>query len=172
MAFLRQGDCNQCGQCCGAEGSPNQANPYPRRWPEAIARWSLDDANEVCPQLTMFGIVNQGDLIGYDSPTGNYKIRNDRYYYVWVPGSGCCKDTSVAHDGSSYSLECPFLEDDPGDGSRPCALVGTQDDGARLKFCRPEERPEPPPNYDVWDDRPVTQWQADHPLCSYTWTEG
>jgi hypothetical protein len=126
---------------------------------------------EVCPQLGMFGIEQQGDEIGYSQAYGSYRVRGTLYYYVWVPGVGCCTDTSVAHDGSSYSAECPFLEGDPGDGSRPCALVGTGDDGARKRFCRPEERESPPANYDEWDERTALQWQADHPSCSYVFVE-
>ena len=122
----------------------------------------------VCPQLGMFGIENQGDLIGYDQANGSYRIRGTLYYYVWVPGVGPCKDISAAHDGSSYNTECPFLKDDPDNGSRPCALVGTNDDGARFKFCRPEEHPtDYVPANDIWDQRSVDQWQDDHPNCSY-----
>ena len=162
--YQRTGDCNQCGECCGTVGD----TAYVKNWPEAIRTWSLDDAMVVCPQLGMFGIAQQGDLIGYDQANGSYRVRGTLYYYVWVPGVGPCKDTSAAHDGSSYNTECPFLKDDPGDGSRPCALVGTNDDGARFKFCRPEEHPtDYVPENDIWDQRSVDQWQADHPNCSY-----
>lgn len=30
MAFQRTGSCEKCGQCCGAEGSPNQESPWPK----------------------------------------------------------------------------------------------------------------------------------------------
>jgi hypothetical protein len=115
----------------------------------------------------MCGIANQGDQIGYSDPTGSHKIGPTRFYYVWIDGVGLCKDTSTQHNGSSYSSKCPFLLDDPGDGSRPCGLVGTIDEGAIQKFCRPELRPEPPVNYDNWNDASVAQWEADHPNCSY-----
>ena len=162
--MLRQGMCDFCGECCGTVGN----TAYVSNWPEALRTWSLDDAVSVCPQLGMFGIENQGDRIGYSQPNGQYRVRGTLYYYVWIPDIGLCKDTSAAHDGSFFDTECPFLLDDPGDGSRPCALVGTGDDGARFKFCRPEEHPtDYVPENDIWDDRSVTQWQADHPNCSY-----
>lgn len=167
--MIRTGSCNQCGECCGAVTAPNPMSPYPKNWIEALRTWSLDDAVTICPQLGMFGITNQGDLIGYSDPAGKYRIGGSQYYYVWVPGVGCCKDISTQHNGSSWNTECPFLLDDPGDGSRPCALVGTGDDGARKKFCRPEEHAEYVPENDIWDDRSVAQWEADHPNCSYTW---
>lgn len=141
-------------------------------WPEALRTWALDDAVSVCPQLGMFGIVQQGDQIGYSQANGSYRVRGTLYYYVWISGVGLCKDTSAGHDGSSYNTECPYLLDDPGDGSRPCALVGTNEDGARFKFCRPEEHPtDYVPENDIWSDESVAQWQADHPNCSYTWVE-
>lgn len=171
MAFIRQGTCNRCGQCCGADGSPNQANPFPSDWPEALRKWSLDDAvQELCPQLGMFGLQNLGggsDEIGVPEAYkhGGYRVKGKQYYYVWITGQGCCKDTSPGHDGSQYSLECPFLLPNPGDGSRPCALVGSQDEGAYLKFCYPEG-PESFPN-----QRSLDFWLADHPLCSHYWIE-
>ena len=170
MAFLRQGTCNRCGQCCGAEGSPNQTNPFPRNWPEALRKWSLDDAvNELCPQLGIFGMQNMGDEIGVapENRTGFYRVAGIKKPYTWVTGEGCCKDTSPGNDGSAYSLECPFLEQESGDPNniRPCALIGTQDDGAYKKFCDPEG-PE-----DFETQAMLDQWETDHPLCSHSWTE-
>lgn len=163
MAFNRSGECNRCGQCCGASGSPEQRNPWPGYWPSAFRTWSLDDINVSWPQSTMLGVTQLGeDLIGVETPTGFYRVQGIPYYYVWVPGHAVCKDTSVAHDGSSYSLECPFLKDDPGDGTRPCALVGTQDDGAFKKAC---DDGIPPLVKDTQAE--VDQWFQRHPLCSF-----
>jgi len=117
----------------------------------------------------MCGITQQGDQIGYSDPAGSHKVGPTRFYYVWITGVGLCKDTSNQHNGSTYLAECPFLLDDPGDGSRPCGLMGTGDDGAVKKFCRPELHSEYVPAADKWDQRSVDRWQADHPSCSYTW---
>ena len=170
MAFIRQGTCNRCGQCCGADGSPNQANPFPQNWPLALRKWSLDDAvNELCPQLGMFGMQNMGDEIGVpiEDNNGLYRVGGKPFYYVWVPNEGCCKDTSTAHDGSTHSLECPFLKPTEGDPNniRPCALVGTQDDGAYQKFCYPEG----PERFEI--QAHLDQWETDHPLCTHSWVE-
>lgn len=169
--YQRSGACAWCGQCCGANGD----SPFPRPGWEAVRYWSLDDINESYPLYPLLGFGQGGDgQVGPQEINGNYKIKNKRYYYTWTStgrGTQPYKDTSAAHDGSSYLPECPFLDDDPGDGSRPCALMGTGDDGAVRKYCRPELRPEPPPNYDIWPDYLVQQWQNDHPDCSYTFEE-
>jgi hypothetical protein len=177
MLYRRTGTCNQCGQCCGAEGSPNPASPYPKNWPSAIRHWSLDDAVTICPQLGLFGLQvlpgPDSDLIGIPAgeEIGRVKILGDRFYYAWT-AQGIRKDTSPAHDGTSTNQECPFLLDDPGDGSRPCGLVGGPEDGARFKYCRPEEHTtDYDPAKDLWSDRSVQQWQQDHPLCSYVFVE-
>ena len=170
MAFIRQGTCNRCGQCCGADGSPNQASPFPKNWPEALRNWSLDDVvNEVCPQLGMFGFGNIGDQIGVapENRVGSYRVKGQQKYYVWMQNLGPCKDTSPGHDGTSYSLECPFLDPTEGDPNniRPCALIGTGDDGAYAKFCYPEG----PEAFET--QAMVDQWETDHPECSHNWIE-
>ena len=172
--YQRTEACNHCGDCCGANGDHPCGMGY-----EVVNKWSLDDVSESYNLWTLFGLGWNPTLeeIEPEAMEGFHRVRGTPYYYTWQElrlGKGHlpCKDTSVAHDGSSYSVECPFLQDDPGDGSRPCALVGSpQDDGARKQFCRPEERAEPPVNYDIWDERSKLQWEADHPNCSYVFIE-
>ena len=165
--MIRQGTCNNCGECCGTSGD----SPFPINWPSAIRFWNLEDVEAVCPQLAVFGMRLANGELGFDTDHFLIRIRNKRFYVVMPATGGIMKDTSVAHDGSSYNSECPFLMDDPGDGSRPCGLVGEAFEGARQVFCRPEERPVPPPDYDNWDQRMVDQWQDDHPNCSYVFVE-
>ena len=135
-----------------------------------IRNWSLGDVSESYNLWTLFGLWynDQTEEIEPENLTGTYRVKGTNYPYVWrevITGHGHlpCK--------SATSVECPFLKDDPGDGSRPCALVGSQDDGSRQKFCRPEERAEPPANYDIWSQESKEQWEADHPNCSYVFTE-
>lgn len=171
--FQRTQACNQCGDCCGANGvSPNSVG-----W-EALRLWGLAEVSESYNLWTLFGLGWNpvAERIQPESDFGSYKVKGKNYYFVWQelrPGKGHlpCKDTSPAHDGSSYSVECPFLQDDPGDGSRPCALQGSQDEGARTKLCRPEERPDYVPENDIWSEQSVQQWQTDHPNCSYVFVE-
>ena len=167
MAFIRQGECNRCGQCCGADGSPNQANPWPKNWFEHHRNWLHSTFSAIWPYAALFGVVQGGD--GKPSKildNGTTRIAGGGpprdFYWAWVDGRPC-KDTSVAHDGSDHSLECPFLMDDPGDGSRPCGLVGTNNDADFRIACYPEGPLE------FQRQAEVDQWNDDHPLCSYTW---
>ena len=171
--YLRTGDCNDCGDCCGANGLHN----FSLGW-ETIRTWDLSDVAESFNLWTLFGLGwnPQLEQIQPEAENGSHKAGGTDFYYTWKeirPGKGQlpCKDTSAAHDGSSYSVECPFLLDDPGDGSRPCGLVGTDDDGARKKTCRPEEHNEYKPEEDIWTERSVQAWQARHPNCTYVFTE-
>ena len=169
MPFERQGSCNRCGQCCGAEGSPNQANPWPVNWFEHHRHWQLDDWAASFAYTALFGIVPDGDGKPVKAQDyGNTRFASGgptrNYYWVWVDGRPC-KDISAAHDGSSYSLECPFLVDDPGDGSRPCGLVDESEEPRYLTTCFPEGPLE------FQTQAMVDQWNNDHPLCSFDWVE-
>ena len=154
MAFIRQGTCNRCGQCCGADGSPNQTNPWPKNWPQAVHNW------EELPNM----IQVVGNPLDGDPPDYAILLGGKQYRSIWVNNVGLCKDLPTYGDDSSYSLECPFLADDPGDGSRPCAFTGTPLEEIRNSFvCYPEG----PQRFRTQED--LDQWNNDHPLCSYTW---
>ena len=168
--MLRQGTCNRCGQCCGAEGSPNQANPWPKNWFEHHRNWKFEDFESEWAYAPLFGVGrgNAGKPVkgrehGFTTvpcPGGQPR----RFHWTWQDGRPC-KDTSQAHDGSEHSLECPFLMDDTGDGSRPCGLVDTVREDAYIQVCYPEG-PETFHNQES-----VDQWMSDHPLCGYTWEQ-
>lgn len=171
--FYRTGTCENCGDCCGANGVHNCSLGW-----EAIRNWSLSDVAESYSLWTLFGLAYnpQVEQIQPEEDYGLYRVTGKPFYYVWVelrPGKGHlpCKDISATHDGSSYSTECPFLKPDPGNGTRPCALVGSGDEGARTKFCRPEENPEYEPSLDIWSERSKNDWETDHPNCSYAFVE-
>lgn len=173
VMYQRTQPCLDCGDCCGGNGEHNTG----RGW-ESLIGWDLADVSESYNLWTLFGLGYDPVLeqIKPEASEGFHRVKGTPYYFTWKelrPGKGHvpCKDTSAAHDGSSYSVECPFLEDDPGDGTRPCALKGSQDEGARTKYCRLEERPDYEPSTDIWDERSVLQWQADHPNCSYVFVE-
>jgi hypothetical protein len=120
---------------------------------------------EIHPILSMFGLTGVGeDTIGIPNPVGSFRIGGKLYYYVWVPGHAVCKDISAAHDGSAWSLECPFLKSDPGDGTRLCALVGSKEDGTWKKECEPYPPETASAEY-------AAEWQHWFPDCSYTWVE-
>lgn len=166
--FQREGDCNRCGQCCGADGSPQQENPWPKNWFESHQNWALADWEGHFDYMNLFGIVPGPD----GKPVKNQDVGSVRfagggkarmYYYTWVDGRPV-KDTSAAHDGSSHSLECPFLAADPGDGTRPCGLVGEIDQARITNSCWFEQPV-------IFDQRSKDEWEEKHPLCSYTWVE-
>lgn len=171
MAFIRQGTCNQCGQCCGADGSPNQASPWPRNWLTNRRNHQLSDWLNTWPQGLAFGLLPGGTGKPVkSSENGTTRIAGGGaprdYHWVWVEGRPC-KDVSFSHDGSSHSLECPFLMDDPGDGTRPCGLVGTNNDNDFKVAC--DDRPgRGIPPYELSQEA-VDDWMQNHPLCSFEW---
>lgn len=153
----RQGVCSHCGQCCGADGSPEQRNPWPRTWPEALRNWEKAYLEEQIPLFKVFVHPSKGGEL-----YGRVRIGNKWYRWIWVPGHGLCEDLRPWGDTSSFSEECPLLMDDPGDGTRPCALVGTEYEYIWARLCQPE----PPMEKNVDE---VAVWQSRHPLCSYAW---
>jgi len=162
-------ECNRCGQCCGADGSPNQANPWPVNWLESHYEWGHTAFNDQWPYAILFGLIPDGDGKPVKS-VEHSMIRvtgqgGGKYYYVWVDGRPC-KDISASHDGTSHSLECPFMKDDPGDGSRPCGLAGS---AARLADYMTVCYPEAPDEFPSLES--VQQWHDDHPLCPVLWIE-
>lgn len=94
-----------------------------------------------------------------DNLYGNIKITGKTFYFVWIPGVGLVRDSSVAHDGSSWVPECPFLGPDVG-GVRACGIASPQYAEWRDAFC------EGPLQMTAEE---AARWASDHPLCSYTW---
>ncbi|MHA1951296.1 MAG: hypothetical protein ACW987_15685 [Candidatus Thorarchaeota archaeon] len=171
--YTRSGDCLDCGDCCGG----NETHPDSLGW-EYFRTWDMSDIQEAKSLWTLFGLGYNPvtERVEPESQNGFKRITGTQYWFTWQElreGKGHlpCKDISAGHSGSPFSVECPFLEDDPGDGTRPCALKGTQDEGARTKYCRPEERPEPPASFDTWSEQQVQEWNLLHPGCSYTFEE-
>jgi hypothetical protein len=174
--MIRQGECNLCGDCCGVNG----VNPWPRIYAQtnkqtgdfepSFRHWAdLQTVIDMWPHALWFGVLNKGDgaISVPDPPYGSTRVTGQGgglYHYVWVGDVGVCKDTSAGHDGTSYDPVCPFLKDDPGDGTRPCALVGTNRQYAYDQRC---SRDSGVPTEKSPED--VTTWQAEHPNCSYTW---
>lgn len=168
MTFVRINDCNRCGQCCGADGSPNQASPWPEKWLESHAKWDADVFESVWPYAQFLGIGKAQGKPFLQDDFGSVKFKgggNPReYFYTWINGRPC-KDISVNKDGTSYSLECPLLKGNPGDTVRPCGLVGEKWENFYQQVCFPEG----PEQFQTQEQ--LDQWRADHPLCSHDWVE-
>lgn len=169
--YIRQGSCNWCGECCGAGVNEN---PWPSSWFRSDGSSALvggrpyaDLAIEL-PILALIGRAKANgtlELHASDQLNGSIKItgRNGgTYYFTWIAGTGLCKDISASHDGSAYETECPFLKDDPGDGTRPCGLVDTKYDAVFRTFCINIPR-------EIQSEEDKLLWEQEHPSCSYTW---
>jgi len=91
------------------------------------------------------------------------RVGNKTYRIIWVDGRPVT-DLPPFGDPSAYSLKCPFLMDDTGDGTHPCALVGTPFQGIWDVMCQPYPS-------DHLDDEQVADWEMRHPLCSYVYVE-
>jgi hypothetical protein len=154
--LIIQGTCNRCGQCCGAPGSPNRDSPWPDNWPEALARWDPATLGEGLPLFSLVRLPGQGGPRYFATRVGRTTYRG-----IWIPGHGLCRDNPPWGDEDTYEETCPFLGDQQPDGSYPCGLVDSAWEDIYNDFCAPMGQ--------RWTEAQVTQWQADHPLCSYTW---
>lgn len=167
MTWIRQGSCNRCGQCCGADGSPNQLSPWPKNWPEAIRNWQYTDFATVMGQAGVVGLQAniQNGTVEKVEDYGQFNIKGKKIQWRWVPNNGLCKNLTPPEDPDTWSHECPMLLPDPGDGSRPCALVNTKHEWMYTASCFPEG----PLQFRTAAE--VDQWTTDHPLCSHSWIE-
>lgn len=150
--YVRSGECNLCGECCGTLGR----NPWPSQWPESIRNWQAQDIIGDFDYAAYLGITGDpGDPLSYPTGPQSMKIRQYTIPYEWGPGIH--KPTNA---------ECPFLWDDPGDGTRPCLLVmlGLNYEDAWATICQPT-----PP--EEWNEDQVTKWFLHYPSCSYTYIE-
>lgn len=154
----RVGSCNRCGQCCGAEGSPNQDSPWPDSWPESLATWQEARLLEEIPLFQLLAHPAHGGPSAGVAIVGGVQC-----YWIWVPGEGLCADRPPYGNPSKFHQKCPFLGDDPGDSTRPCLLVGTPFQWLFDAMCEIAPPQELPPFK-------VAIWQDNHPGCSYTWT--
>ena len=173
MAVVRSGDCNRCGQCCGASGSPQQKNPWPKSWPSSIRHWPMAAFESVWPHAALVGLAADpvDGTVTVVENSGNHNITGNKIYWIWISGSGLCRDLEPYGDLASYSLECPWLLSDPGDGTRPCALVGTRFEDYWSIACDQGPNQGGIPPYEFESQVQVDQWFFRHPLCSFQYTE-
>ena len=168
--MIRTGTCNRCGQCCGADGSPIQDNRFPYYFPDGVRTWLLANFELNFPYARMVGLEEgpNGEVHKIQD-YGNHNILGNKIYWRWVPDHAICKNLEPYDDPETYSLECPWLLPDPGDGTRPCVFPGTkyQEDWERGCSDIPTEGIYNPPLH--FDAEQLSFWQAAHPLCSYTW---
>ena len=115
--------CTRCGLCCGM-AHPDTGlvvPPFPPGIGTNMRTWLTDDIVASFPHSALVGAYPT-DPDGKPRPqyyTGNKRINSGPYpsfRIKWTFDGGWHKPTN---------MECPCLVDDPGDGSRPCALIGS-----------------------------------------------
>lgn len=168
MAWQRQGECNWCGECCGAGGTDPRSF-FPSGWPSTMRHKTFADFSAYWKYAPLVGVTEGPDgLIQWVDHGQRLVPGKGRFYYKWQPGVGLCKDISAAHDGSEWIVECPFLLPDDGTGGgiphRPCPFVGSQFHDEWFEICGDE-----PPLVSTTEAKEEWEWR--YPSCSYTWIE-
>ena len=170
--LIRQGECNLCGQCCGSGG----IHPWPANWPQAMRNWAnIEDIENSWPMMRFANFVQQND---------RWLIQNEGQE-INIGGVG--KITFELHPVNGFTrpgtTECPFLDKDPGDGTRPCMLVGSRGEGIYDVMCKeggPSMLGAPRLVYEDIDQgesgictaqQQVDLWMSDFPDCSFTYVE-
>lgn len=172
MPFVRQGTCNLCGQCCGALSSPNSSNPWPRYWPQAMRNFTWEDFVTAMPHAEALGAKptpdGKVDLSGLKL-SGNLNVGGHVIKFKIISGEGVVRVTQ----GQNYCKECPFLLPDPGDGTRPCALVGTMYESWWTEVCDegPADGRVGVPPFVIETQEEVDEWFWRHPDCSFEYIE-
>ena len=160
--YIRQGDCNQCGQCCGAPSV---------NYPEGVQPWGAtlpcgySPANDHGPGYLKMAYQRYPELANRQG-SANVKYKGTTYYAIWDCDlkTGICKDLPPYGDLNTRSNECPFLADDPGDGTRPCG-VEVFDDPNICGVVPTVVDERHPPTPEQW----IADWHQRYPECSYTW---
>jgi hypothetical protein len=160
MPMVRSGSCNFCGACCGAISAPQPANPWPASYPASIRLWSDAELERELPLWREMGLVRNAEgEVGYRTPHGMVTVGGVAYPYVWDGGWR-----------KPENQECALLLPDPGDSTRPCALVGSELEHKWHAYCRDgSDGSGFPPK--LMGEAQVVEWFKRHPKCSYEYVE-
>jgi hypothetical protein len=166
--LVRQGECNQCGECCGRETAGGQAaNPWQRL--AGMRNWKLVDVQAEIPHIQLLGAT--------EAPDGRFQLATP---YGQIQIRGLRMDWVLDDDGlhKPDNLECPALVDGEGDTKYACALVGTQYESRMYTdWCREGPQGIGFPALEYVDDENKTaqqkhdDWFDSFPGCSFTYTE-
>jgi len=157
--YIRQGTCNWCGQCCGAPYTfggdpPSMDSPWPDEWPDTLIAWSEEAMIAHFPLKQTLESIEEG--------FGEIKITGKRYYFIWKPGYGFVTDLPPYGDDTTFENRCPLLKL-LGETENPPTECAAVNHAVFQDYCQHVPR-------SVLTEEEVTQWQASHPACSYTWT--
>lgn len=155
MAYIRQGECSRCGDCCVSHQEPDGAwnNAWPADLATATASWSAQSLDESLPLFRWLEHPKAGKT------SGRLRVGQVNTAYVWSTQYGLVKSEQEAGRG------CPALLGKAGDALRPCGLVGTQAEIVFTLCCAGV----PPQRFETAER--LAQWQRNCPGCSYTWVE-
>ena len=172
MKLIRQGECNRCGECCGANG---KAAAWPGWYVNGLLRWEVEDLKQRWPHYEILGITEAEDgRMILTTNSGTIRIRGDRYPWVW-------DDNGLHKPGNN---ECPILKDDDGEGHLDCGAVGTQyEQKVFTDFCQNGRTNHGYPSHVYEDDDPElvdnprsaydkkADFYDEFPSCSFTYIE-
>lgn len=162
MAFIRTGECNLCGECCGFPRSTDggQNNPWPNDIPDIIRTWSDESIQQDYPVLYFIGYTKDKN-----KKYGIKKVGVNTFHWIFVPGHGLCADKSPYGNLDKFDQRCPFLSEKLPDGTVPCLLYNTSKKYIWNKLCQPV----PPDEFTAQEE--VDRWYKRCPSCSYIYKE-
>lgn len=111
--YTRSGECNLCGECCGA-GNGEQYGP-PFRGHNNLNNADLNDN----PWFIKFIPSSWQDEALDDY--GSVNIATVLVRWIWIEGVGLCADLPPAGK-PPYATRCPLLLYDSGETEQPCLL--------------------------------------------------
>lgn len=110
--FQRSGECNLCGECCGAPPGDEYGPPFRGH----------NELNNADPAdnpwfITLIPSTWQDAALDYGSATINATLVR----WIWVLGVGLCTDLPPAGK-EPWATRCPLLLYDDGEPEQPCLM--------------------------------------------------
>lgn len=142
LNLTRVGECNRCGQCCGADN----LGAWAEAWPEELFGYTQEQLETTHPIAALCGVPRSDHL------SGEVEIDRKAYLYYW-------------HRGLRKSLEnaeCPFLVYEKDTELYACGLYG----GSLHKMWEKNCKIFPAP---IMSSPDSENHKTMYPKCSYRW---
>lgn len=158
--YLRQGECNRCGQCCGASyafggAPPIQKSPWSLAWFDGVRTSSEED---ILQNFPLVGMIKKVDV---ETGIGSAKWRGKNYEWVLHSEKSLCKNEIPLTDPETLTEMCPFLVL-LGESNTPATACGIVESSVFIGHC--DLLPRTRETLQHKED-----WENSHPACSYTW---